>query len=131
MNQFKFTPAPWLFLFGYTPESVVELEVSPEHSHDGSRWKFKEIKVGDQHGRVIATVSARTTKDGVTNEEFEANAKLFVCGPEMIQELKASYECLLELYSSSTIQDNAPEWIFESLRTRMAKQLEIIDKVIK
>ena len=117
MEQFKFTLGTWQFLFGHTPESVEELDVPSHVSHNGKSWKFKDIKIGDENNRVIATIGARTTSDGVSNEEFEANARLIVASPDLLQACVDVLKCLENATHRSYERDLLRKAIAKAIHT--------------
>lgn len=120
MEQLKFAPAPWQFLFNRSPESIPEYHVLPQNAHDGEGWGFKEIDIGDKDGRLIAKVSARTTKDAIAYEEFEQSAKLIVAAPDLLNDLLMADRLLRSIKGQSW--DEWPEAI---------KIRETIDKATK
>ena len=93
MEQFKFTAAPWRFLYGRTPEDIERLKVLTPNGLNKS-WEFKEIDIGDSDGRLIAKISAGTLDSHVPFEQFEANAKLIAAAPSLLLACINVFGCL-------------------------------------
>jgi hypothetical protein len=112
MNEFKFTPEPWV---------VDEEKTAIVNMCD--YFKIEVIAIADKlpKGITISELEA----------EGDANAKLIASGPSMIKEIKYTHDLLLRIYSGIDNETFNKHNTLQSLRDRMAALLAIIDKATK